>query len=75
MDIFTSHPKFVTLGIALAITFVVGTAIGLVEHSSVYAIAKGGPFKLYLLPHLGPMQLQGVKNCWKHCYAIWKWNS
>ena len=28
----TAHPKFVTLGIGLVVTFVVGTAIGLVDH-------------------------------------------
>gem|GEM_PF-6929075 len=62
MDISTLHPKLVTLGIALVIIFVVGTAIGLVEHSSVYAIANGGQFKLYPLPHLDPMQLQESKE-------------
>jgi hypothetical protein len=37
MNIVTAHPKHVTLGIGLAITFVVGTAIGSIDHSSVYA--------------------------------------
>ena len=62
MNIVTAHPKLVTFGIGFAITFVVGTAIGLVEHSSVYAIANGGQFKLYPLPHLDPMQLQESKE-------------
>jgi len=32
-----AHPKLVNLGIGLAITFVVGTAIGSLDHSQVYA--------------------------------------
>jgi uncharacterized membrane protein len=36
----TAHPKLVTFGIGLAITFVVGTAIGLVDHNQ--AFAEGG---------------------------------
>jgi hypothetical protein len=28
----TAHPKLVTFGIGLAITFVIGTAIGMLEH-------------------------------------------
>ena len=36
----TAHPKIVTLGIGLAITFVIGTAIGMVENNSVFAIIK-----------------------------------
>jgi len=31
----TTHPKLVTLGIGLAITFVVGTAIGMLDHNQV----------------------------------------
>jgi hypothetical protein len=44
MNTITTHPKIVTFGIGLAITFVIGTAIGLVDHSSVYAAtnAHGG---------------------------------
>ena len=35
----TIHPKIATLGIGLAITFVIGTAIGMVDHSQqVFAI-------------------------------------
>jgi hypothetical protein len=37
MNIFTAHPKFVTFGIGLAITFVIGTAIGVVDHQQVFA--------------------------------------
>lgn len=33
----TAHPRLVTLGIGLAVTLVVGTAIGLVDHQSVFA--------------------------------------
>jgi hypothetical protein len=37
MNIVIGHPKLVTFGIGLAITFVVGTAIGMVDHQSVFA--------------------------------------
>ena len=37
MNMITAHPKLVTFGIGLAITFVVGTAIGLVDHNLVFA--------------------------------------
>ncbi len=30
----TAHPKLVTFGIGLAITFVIGTAIGMVDHEA-----------------------------------------
>jgi hypothetical protein len=39
----TAHPKFVTLGIGLAITFVIGTAIGIVDHSA-FAIQSNAGF-------------------------------
>jgi hypothetical protein len=39
MNIVAAHPKLVTLGIALGITFVIGTALGLVDHQSVFAAA------------------------------------
>jgi hypothetical protein len=40
MNIFTAHPKLVTMGIGLAVTFVVGTAIGMVDHNNLaYATA------------------------------------
>jgi hypothetical protein len=32
MNISIKHPKLVTLGIGLGITFVIGTAIGMLEH-------------------------------------------
>ena len=34
MNMVTTHPKLVTLGIGLAVTFVVGTAIGMVDHQA-----------------------------------------
>jgi hypothetical protein len=37
MNILTAHPTLVTFGIALGITFVVGTAIGLVDHNQAFA--------------------------------------
>ena len=38
MNMVTTHPKLVTFGIGLAITFVVGTAIGMVETQQAHAI-------------------------------------
>lgn len=38
----TAHPKIAIFGIGLAITFVVGTAIGMVEHNQAFAISPGG---------------------------------
>ncbi len=35
----TAHPRLVTLGIGLAVTFVIGTAMGLVDHSLAFASA------------------------------------
>ena len=37
MNIVISHPKLVTFGIGLAITFVVGAAIGMVDNQQVFA--------------------------------------
>jgi hypothetical protein len=37
----TSHPKLLTFGIGLAITFVIGTAIGMVDHNQAFAAAHG----------------------------------
>ena len=37
MNIITAHPKLVTFGIGLAITFVIGTAIGMVEIQQAHA--------------------------------------
>ena len=34
----TAHPRLVTFGIGLAITFIVGTSIGMVDHNQVFAI-------------------------------------
>jgi len=34
-----SHPRLVTLGIGLAVTFGIGTAIGMVDHISLSAAA------------------------------------
>jgi len=36
----TAHPKLVTLGVGLAITFVIGTAIGMVDHQQVFALGQ-----------------------------------
>jgi hypothetical protein len=33
----TAHPRLVVLGLGLTITFVVGTAIGMVDHNVVFA--------------------------------------
>ncbi len=38
MHIMTAPPKLVTFGIGLAITFVIGTAIGMVEVQQAHAI-------------------------------------
>jgi hypothetical protein len=38
MNTITAHPKFVMFGIGLGITFVVGTAIGLISPEQVLAI-------------------------------------
>ena len=38
MNVFTAHPKLVTFGIGLAITFVVGTAIGMVDHNQAFGV-------------------------------------
>jgi hypothetical protein len=38
VNIITAHPKLVTFGIGLAITFVVGAAIGLGGQSQAYAM-------------------------------------
>jgi hypothetical protein len=38
MNMITTHPKLVTFGIGLAITFVIGTAIGMVDHNQAFAI-------------------------------------
>ncbi len=43
VNIIASHPKIVTFGIGLAITFVIGTAIGMVDHNLANAISNGGP--------------------------------
>jgi hypothetical protein len=37
VNIVIAHPKLVTLGIGLAITFVIGTAIGMIQHNAVFA--------------------------------------
>jgi hypothetical protein len=46
MNIITAHPKLVTFGIGLAIAFVIGTAIGMVDanHQLAFAVPGGrGP--------------------------------
>jgi hypothetical protein len=43
MNMSIKHPKLVTLGIGLGITFVIGTAIGMVEHNNLaYAFLNVG---------------------------------
>ncbi len=42
MNIITAHPKIVTFGIGLATTFVIGTAIGMVDHNQAYALGGHG---------------------------------
>jgi hypothetical protein len=37
MNVIPAHPKLVTFGIGLAITFVIGTGIGMVYHQQVFA--------------------------------------
>ncbi len=42
MNIVIGHPKMVTLGIGLGITFAIGLAIGMVDHGQLaFAGAKG----------------------------------
>jgi hypothetical protein len=38
MNMVLVHPKLVTLGIGLAITFVVGIAIGMLDHNKTFAV-------------------------------------
>ena len=38
MNVIAAHPKLVTFGIGLAITFAIGTAIGMVETQQAHAI-------------------------------------
>jgi uncharacterized paraquat-inducible protein A len=40
MNIITAHPRLVTFGIGLAITFEIGTAIGMVDHNQVFAATQ-----------------------------------
>jgi hypothetical protein len=37
MNKITEHPKLVIFGIGLAVTFVIGTAIGTVDHNQAFA--------------------------------------
>ena len=41
MNMITAHPKVVTFGIGLGITFVIGTAIGMVDHQQVASAILG----------------------------------
>jgi hypothetical protein len=41
MDIVTAHPKLVTFGIGLGITFVIGTAIGMLDHNQLAFAGNG----------------------------------
>jgi hypothetical protein len=42
MNIVLGHPKLVTFGIGLAITFVIGTAIGMLDHNQAFAQQQAG---------------------------------
>jgi hypothetical protein len=42
MNIVASHPKLVTFGIGLAITFVVGTVIGMIDHNQAFGSQSSG---------------------------------
>jgi hypothetical protein len=37
LNVITAHPKLVIFGIGLGITFVIGTAIGMVNNNQVFA--------------------------------------
>jgi hypothetical protein len=41
--IFIKHPKLVTLGIGLAVTFVVGTAIGMIDNQVFAGLVSAQP--------------------------------
>ncbi len=41
MNAIAAHPKLVMVGIGLGITFVVGTAIGIVDHGQAFAAGGG----------------------------------
>ena len=46
LNMITAHPKLLTLGIALGITFVVGTSIGMLENNQfAFATASSTTFK------------------------------
>jgi hypothetical protein len=38
MNLLTANPKIAIFGVGLAITFVIGTAIGMVDHQQVLAV-------------------------------------
>ncbi len=40
MEIITVNPKLVTFGIGLAITFAIGTAIGMLDHNQAFALSQ-----------------------------------
>lgn len=40
MNILTGYPRLVTFGIGIATTFVIGTAIGQIDHNQGFAAAK-----------------------------------
>jgi len=42
MNIVTAHPKLVTFGIGLAITFAIGTAIGMMDYNQAFANTNNG---------------------------------
>ena len=45
MNMVTAYPKLVTFGIGLAITFTIGTAIGMVDHNQAFALVSAQPIQ------------------------------
>jgi hypothetical protein len=44
MNVISAHPKLVTLGIGLAITLAIGTAMGMVDVQQAHAIQSNAGF-------------------------------
>jgi len=40
MNMVVAHPKLITFGIGLAVTFVIDIAIGMVDHNQVFAVTQ-----------------------------------
>jgi hypothetical protein len=52
MNVVIAHPRLVTLGIGLVVTFVVGTAIGMLDHQQAFAVLRVKP----------------VEGCFEHAF-------